>query len=261
MSAPVVDDVGAGPFVTHAVGAGLLAAYRGLVPAEARLADRGATLGTSIVDQWPTLQEYLQLYARHLSPAGVLLFGGAPDAGSRHTGIPFTGPAAARERLGLPARGDARSPAERAFWDAVALASPAAPPAPLESLFSTVHLAHARPFDAAPTRDVLDASARHALRLLQEARPQAAVAVGADALRVLADALGDPRVRDVAAIPEDGWCGHWPAGTSLLRYPFVEVPGERPFRVRLVPVPALDGPHADLAVSALGGVLAYAWAA
>lgn len=253
------------PFVTHAVGSSLLAAYRDLVPTEARLAEalapRGIRIGTSVADQWPVLHDYLNHYGRHLSPAGILVFGGAPDAGSRHTGIPFTGPQAARDRLGLSATGEGTSPSEAAFWDAVALASPLAGKAPIESLFGTVHLAHARPYDVEPTREVRDASAHHALRLLKETRPQAAVAVGTDALHVLARALGDARVLDVAAIPEDIWTTHWPAGTSLLRYPYVEVPVDQPFRMRLVPVPSLDGPHADAAVSALAGVLGYAWAA
>lgn len=253
--------MGTGPFVTHAVGGGLVAAYRELVAAEARLAEAGARVGASIVDQWPTLHAYLERYAQALSPAGVLVFAGAPDAGSSATGIPFTGPTAARERMGLAATGLGRSPSEAAFWDAVALAAPLANDAPLATLFRTVHLAHARPFAAEPTRAVLDASAQHVRRILEEARPQAAVAVGAHALDVLSRALSDPRVRDLAATPEDAWCRHWPAGTRLLQYPYVEVPAARPFRVRLVPVPALDGPHAEAAVSALGGVLAYAWAA
>ena len=251
--------MGLAPFTTHAVGASLLTAYRGLAPAEARLAEAGHRPGVSVVDQWPTLHHYLRAYARDLSPAGVLVFGGAPDAGSRRTGLPFTGPAAARERLGLPAEGGDASPDERAFWDAVALAAPVRDAASLRTLFSTVHLAHAQPFDVAPARPVLDASARHVQRLLEAARPQAAVAVGGHALDVLARALGDARVRDLAASPEDGWCRHWPAGTRLLEYPYVEVPAKRPFRARLVPVPALSGPHAEQAVSALGGVLAYAW--
>ena len=253
--------MGPAPFATHAVGTGLIAAYRGLVAAEARLAEAGHRPGASVADQWPTLHHYLRTYARLLSPAGVVVFGGAPDAGSRATGLPFTGPQAARERLGLDAAGEGESPQARAFWDAVALAAPVSDAAPLHALFSTVHLALARPFDVAPARAVMDASARHVLRVLEAARPQAAVAVGGHALEVLARALGDARVRDLAASPEEGWCRHWPAGTRLLAYPYVEVPAKRPFRVRLVPVPALDGPHADLAVSALGGVLAYAWGA
>lgn len=251
--------------MTHEVGTGILAAYRDLIASETRLSEelapQGIRFASSIVDAWPTLHDYLQHYARHLAPAGVVVFGGAPDAGSRMTGIPFTGPRAARDRLGISASGDATSPSEGAFWDAVAVASPVADRAPLESLFSTVHLAHARPFDVQATREVRDASARHALRILAETRPQAAVAVGADSLHVLARALGDARVLDVAAIPEDAWCRHWPAGTRLLQYPYVEVPVERPFRMRLVPMPALDGPHADLAVGSLASVLAYAWAA
>lgn len=257
--------MGTAPFVTQEVGSGLLAAYADLVTAEGRLSEelapRGIRFRSSVVDAWPSLQDYLNLYARHLAPAGVVVFGGGPDEGTRRTGIPFTGPLTARDRLGLSATGEAASPSEAAFWEAVDVASPISGGAPIESLFATVHLAHARPFDVEATREVRDASAKHALRILVETRPQAAVAVGTEALHVLARALGDTRVLDVAAIPEDIWCRHWPAGTGLLRYPYVEVPAARPFRMRLVPVPALDGPHAAEAVGALASVLAYAWSA
>lgn len=247
------------------VGSTLSAAYQDLLASESRLSEtlapRGIRFASSVVDQWPTLHDYLSLYGRSLSAAGVLVLAGGPDEGSRLTGVPFTGPAAARERLGLEARGEARSPSEDAFWDAVAIASPVADAVPLESLFSLVHLTHARPFDVEATPEVKDASARHVLRLLKETRPQAIVAVGHEALHVLARALGDARVLDVAAIPEGAWCEHWPPQTPLLRYPYVEVPVERPFRARLVPLPALDGPHRVEATESLAGVLAYAWAA
>lgn len=254
-----------GTAALEGVGSGLLLSYRDLLPAEARIAEalapRGLRIRSSVADAWSTLDEYVSQYGRHLAPAGVLVLGGGPDAGSRATGIPFVGPTAARERLGLRAEGEGRSPSETAFFDAVDIASPVAETVPLASLFASVHLAHARPFDVEATPEVRDASARHVLRLLKATRPQAIVAVGHEALHVVARALGDARVLDVAAIPEEAWTRHWPPGTPLLRYPYVEVPVERPFRARLVPVPALDGPLAADATEALAGVLAHAWAA
>ena len=244
------------------IGEHLLLAYRELVGAEARLSEalapRGLRVGASVAQQWPTLHEYLHLYARGTSPAGVLVLGGAPDEGSRATGIPFTGAAEARERLGLSAHGASRSPSGAAFWRAVEHARAAAAGAPMESLFGTVHLAHAIPFDYAPAPEVHDESARHVARMLRDARPQAVVAVGVDALATLARALHDADLAQLAAAPEETWVARWPPGTRLLDYPRREVPGDRPFRVRVVPVPALAGAHATSAERALERVLAYA---
>jgi len=247
------------------VAGGLLAAYRDLVPAEATLGELlardGARVGVSVVDRWPTLREYVQLYATGLAPAGALVLAGAPDAGSRATGVPFTGARFARETLGLAAAGDAASPLEGAFWGAVRDASAANSDAPVESLFGTAHLAHAVPFDVPQlTRPVLDASAAHVLRLLRETRPQIVLALGADALGVLARATGDARVRDVAELPERAWSARWSASVRLHECPFVDVPATLPFRARLLPVASLDGEDARTARGVLAGALARVWA-
>lgn len=244
----------------------LLLAYRALITDESkiaeRLAPRGLRIGASIVDQWPTLSDYVSMYAGALAPGGVLVLGGGPDEATRATGVPFTGPARARDVLGLsaPHVGQA-SHAEGAFWRAVETASRANGDAPLDSLFSTVHLAHARPFDAEPDHDVRDASARHVMRLLDDVRPQVTVAVGSEALFVLARALADNRLLDAAAIDEAQWPTLWPAGTRLSQYPYIDVPVARPYRTRLVPVPSLAGPHATPASDALASVFSYVWAA
>lgn len=98
-------------------------AYRDLIGEEARLGEtlsrRGLRIGATLADQWTTLHDYLSLYARGLSPAGMVVFGGRPDDGSRVTGIPFTGAVEAREALGLPALGPATSPGGAVFWRAV----------------------------------------------------------------------------------------------------------------------------------------------
>lgn len=245
------------------VGEGILAAYRDLLSAEARLGEmlspRGIRVGVSLVDQWPTLHEYLNLYARGLSPAGVLVLAGAPDEGSRHTGIPFTGAREARDALGIAATGSASSPSAAAFWRAVAQAQAACADAPLEALFGTLHLAHARPFDFDATAEVREASAQHVRRLLAEARPQAIVCLGPEPLATLGFALADPRIADLAAAPEESWAARYPAGTSLVRYPSVDVPAKMPFRARVIPVPALDGPRSNAGVGALASVLQNAW--
>lgn len=247
------------------VGGRLIVSYRDLIAAEARLGDalarRGARIGHSVVEQWPVLHDYLNLYARGLSPAGVLVLGAQPQDGALATGIPFTGPARARDALGLQARGDEAAPGEEAFWDAVARASAANAGAPVESLFGTVHLAHACPFDAPHGAEAMDAARRHVLRLLEETRPQAVVVVGAHALGIFARAVADPVVMDATVLDEGAWARIWPPGTPLLRYPSVEVPIERPFRARVVPVPALDGRHAGAAIETLTSIFAYAWAA
>lgn len=246
-------------------GQDLVLAYRDLPDAEARLGEtlsqRGVRVGVSVIDQWPVLQEYLDLYARGLSPAGALVLAGGPDEGSRATGIPFTGPAEAREALGLGATGDARSPGGAAFWRAVSQAQRAVEGAPVDALFGTVHLAHARPFDLPATaREVRAASSAHVRRLLVSARPQAVVTVGAEALATLGDALGDARFLDLAGAPESSWMARWPAGSRLGAYPIADVPGPRPFRVRVVPVPSLEGPSAEGSVDAIAALLATVWA-
>lgn len=247
-----------------AIGDALSVAYRELLVAEARLGEllspKGIRLGVSLADQWPTLRDYLALYASGLSPAGVLVLGGAPDAGSRFTGIPFTGAAEARATLGLDAPGEARSTSGAAFWRAVARAQEAAAGAPLESLFGTTHLAHAQPFDLAPTQEVRRASQAHVRRLLAEARPQVVVTVGSEALAALGETLDDARLSDFARVPEAQWATRYPAGTRMYAYPTADVAGARPFRVRVVPVPSLDGATADAGAAALERVLAYAWA-
>lgn len=245
----------------HGVGDALSLAYRDLIGAEARLGEtlsrRGVRIGATLADQWPTLQEYLNLYARGLSPAGIVVFAGRPDDGSRATGIPFTGAIEAREQLGLATKGAARSPSGDAFWRAVGIARAKAQDAPLESLLGSVHLAHAVPFDFTPGPEVAEASARHVLRVLECARPQAAIAVGADALATLGRALAQPDLVDLAAAPEARWGERWPAGTRLSAYPYAEVPLARPFRVRVVPVPSLTGAQAKAGERALAAAFSY----
>lgn len=250
--------------VVASVGEELLLAYRDLVGSEARLGEalgrRGLRLGASLADQWPVLHDHLHLYGRGLSPAGMLVLGGAPDEGSRHTGIPFTGPSEARRALGLDARGAASSPAGAAFWRAVEVARGAsAVTAPLESFFATVHLAHATPFDAPACPERSEASAQHVLRLLARLRPQAVVTVGAHALATLGDALGDQAVRDLARADEGAWSARWPPGSPLRAYPWAQPATSPAFRFRLVPVPDLAGPRASQAYACLSSVLALAW--
>lgn len=246
------------------LGDALVVAYRELLGAEARLGEtlspRGIQVGVSVADQWPTLHEYLHLYARGLSPAGLLVLGGAPDEGSRHTGIPFTSAADARDLLGLATgTAAARSPSAAAFWRAVERAREARDKAPLESLFGTMHMAHAQPFDLEPTPEVRQAAAAHVRRLLAEARPQVVVTVGRDALAALGDAVADPRLIDLSRAAEETWSAHYAPGTPLLRYPAVDVPGPRPFRARVVPLPSLSGDAAERATASLQHVLSAAW--
>jgi hypothetical protein len=222
----------------------LLHAYRDLVGHEARLAEalapEGLRLRASVAEQWPVVHDHLQLYARGLGRGGVLVLAGAPDAGSRLTGIPFTGPREARERLGLDAPGDAASPAGAAFWAALGEAPPSA-------VFNVAHLAHAVPFDVPPHAALRDAARRHVLGLLAILRPQAVVPVGALALRTLGHALGQRDLADLAQAPEAAWLARWPPGTPPLRAPGADVPLRPPFRVRLLPVPDLAGGHAAAA--------------
>ena len=247
--------------VTRLVGDEMGLAYRDLIGAEAKLGEalarRGIRIGATLADQWPVLHDYLSLYARGLSPAGMVVFGGRPDDGSRVTGIPFTGPDQARELLGLSARGDVASPSGAAFWRAVADARAAAQDAPLESLMGTVHLAHAMPFDFNPEPEVREASSRHVLRVLDAARPQAAVCVGAEALAALGRALHNNELVDLAAAKEFTWVERWPPGTRLASYPYAEVPTRRPFRLRVVPVPSLAGPQSAAAEKALVKAFSY----
>lgn len=244
------------------VGEQLVLAYRELIGAEARVGEalsrKGMRIGATVADQWSTLHEYLHLYARGLSPAGIVVFGGRPDEGSRATGIPFTGAQDARVHLGLAARGDSASPSARAFWGAVETARIAAQGAPMESLFGTVHLTHAVPFDAALTPEVSDLAKRHVLRILAEARPQAAVAVGAEALAALGRAVGNANIVELASARESTWIERWPPGTRLSQYPYTEVAGPRPFRMRVVPVPSLTGAHSERGSLALANVFSYA---
>lgn len=248
------------------MGEDLLLAYRELIRDEARLgeklAKRGLRVGVPIADQWSVLHDYLHLYAEGTSPAGMVVFGGAPDEGSRHTGIPFTG-APEASAMGLGARGQDASPAGAPFWGAVDRARRSAGEAPLESFFGTVHLTHAVPFDVhggVLTPEALDVSASHVLRILGALRPQAAVAVGADALAALARALRHHDLAQLAEAPETSWATRWPPTTPLRAYPYVEVPIPRPFRMRIVPVPSLVGPHFGWAEQTLGSVFAYALA-
>ncbi|MFA5860773.1 MAG: hypothetical protein WDA16_03670 [Candidatus Thermoplasmatota archaeon] len=242
----------------------LLSAYRDLVPAEAKLANaiaaRGIRVRSTVADQWSTLTDYVNLYGSGLSPAGVLVLGAGPDEGSKHTGIPFTGPRFARETLGLGARGDSQSPSEQGFWGAVQRASQLKGDAPLESFFGTVHLTHARPFNVESTHEVKDASARHITRILTHTRPQLIIPVGTEPLHLLARATGDTRLLDVASVGEESWLAHWGVGMRLLDYPYVDVPlRARPFRARLAPVPALDGAHAAQAAQALTSLFTRVW--
>lgn len=232
----------------------VLLAYRDLVGAEARLADalapRGISFRASVANQWPVIHDHLQIYGRGLGRAGLLVLAGAPDAGSRMTGIPFTGPREAREHLELEVAGDASSPAGETFWRAVA-------ELPLDPLFGVAHLAHAIPFDVEDAPEVREASRAHLTRLLALMRPQGVVAVGPAALAALGHALGQPDLVALGHAPEDAWASRWPPGTSLLRYPVAEVPLHPPFRVRVVPLPSLDGPHADLAATSMQRLLGW----
>lgn len=243
------------------LGEQLVLAYRELIGAEAQVGEalsrRGLRIGATLADQWPVLHEYLHLYARGLSPAGVVVFGGRPDEGSRATGIPFTGVRDARVHLGLATRGDAGSPSAAAFWGAVEKARLAAQGAPMETLFGTMHLAHAVPFDAALTPEVSELSSRHVLRILAEARPQAAVAVGAEAVAALGRAVGNFDLVALAGAEESTWVERWPPGTRLSQYPYTEVATARPFRMRVVPVPSLAGDHAERGGRALASVFSY----
>lgn len=252
-----------GSVAVTGVGEMLSLAYRDLIGEEARLGEtlsrRGLRIGATLADQWSTLHDYLSLYARGLSPAGMVVFGGRPDDGSRATGIPFTGAREARETLGLSVSGPATaaSPGAPVFWRAVDRARAEAKDAPLESLFGTVLLAHAQPFDFTPEPEVRDASAQHVLRVLAAARPQAAVCVGADALSTLGRALRMPDLVELAAGKESVWVERWPPGSRISSYPWAEVPCERPFRVRVVPVPALTGPQSAAAERALASAFSY----
>lgn len=245
------------------VGDDLALAYRDLIGAEARLgetlAKRGVHVGATLADQWPTLHDYLSLYARGLSPAGMVVLGGRPDDGSRATGIPFTGAAEARDHLGLASGGATRSPSGAAFWRAVGAARAAAQDAPVESLFGTVHLAHAQPFDFGSPEEpeVREAAAAHVLRVLGVARPQAVVCVGADALAMLGRALQNRDLVELAAADESAWVERWPPGARLFAYPWAEVPTKPPFRARVVPVPSLAGRHAALGERALASAFSY----
>lgn len=243
------------------VGERLALAYRDLIGDEARLGEtlsrRGVRIGATLADQWSTLDEYLGLYARGLSPAGMVVFGGRPDDGSRGTGIPFTGGPEARERLGLQSRAPSPSPSGAAFWRAVDIARAETP---IESVFGSIHLAHAQPFDFVPEPEVREASAAHVLRILDATRPQAIVCIGADALATLGRALRNPTIVDVAGTRETTWIERWPPGTRLSAYPYAEVPCARPYRARIVPVPSLVGPTSaageNVLVSAFSYVLA-----
>lgn len=240
---------------------GLDAAFRELFNMEARLAEvlarRGGRIRHSLMEQWPVLEEFLHLYARNLSPAGCLVLGGRPDEGSRHTGIPFTGPVQARERLGLSVKGDERSRAGDAFWMSVEEAQALSSDAPLESLFGTVLPAHAIPFSSdvhAP--ETLELSMQHVERLLRETRPQIVVAIGSDALTILGHTTGNEGIEDLARLDEAAWASHWPPGTRMLSYPRAESAG---CRFRVVPIPSLDGSARDVAAASLAHVLHYVW--
>lgn len=243
------------------VGELLSLAYRDLVGAEARLAEalapRGVHVGATLADQWPVLHEYLSLYARGLSAAGLVVLGGAPDAGSRATGIPFTGAPEARARMGLSVAGASESPSGAAFWRAVERARATAGDAPLESLFGTMHLTHAHPFDFGAHPEAADAAARHTLRVLEAARPQVVVAVGAEALATLGRALRNRDLVDLARGDESTWIERWPPGSRMVDHPYAEVPVPRPFRARVVPVPSLAGPCADAGERALAAAFSY----
>lgn len=245
------------PFVGDKLGL----AYRDLIGAEARIGEalalRGLRVGVPLADQWSVLHDYLGLYARDLSPAGMVVFGGRPDEGSCRTGIPFTGADEARDLLGLAVGGAARSPSSGPFWRAVQHARGAAQDAPLEALFGTVHLAHAIPFDFSPEPEVRAASVDHILRLLDAARPQAAVCVGADALATVGRALNNEAAVDLATTDESTWTEHWPPGTRPFSYPYAEVPVKNPFRVRIVPVPSLAGPSAAMGERTLAHAFSY----
>jgi len=246
---------------TELVGERLSLAYRDLIPEEARLGEalarRGIRIGAPLADQWTTLDEYLGLYGRGLSPAGMVVFAGRPDEGSRATGIPFTGAPEARDVLGLDARGDARSPAGAPFWRAVDAARAQAQGAPVEAFFGSVHLAHAQPFDFPPEPEVREAASRHVLRVLEATRPQAIACVGAAAVLVVGRALANSALVDLASAREGTWTERWPPGTRLSAFPYAEVPAARPYRARLVPVPSLVGATAALGERALAHAFSY----
>lgn len=243
------------------VGERLALVYRDLIGEEARLGEslsrRGIHIGATLADQWPVLHDFIHLYGRGLSPAGMVVFGGRPDDGSKRTGIPFTGAREARDLLGLAPQDGEASPSAAPFWRAV---DAARVDAPLESLFGTVHLAHALPFDFTPEPEVRQASAQHVLRVLDATRPQAAVCVGSEALASLGLALGNQDLVELAAARESVWVERWPPGSRLSAYPYAEVPASRPFRMRVVPVPALAGPQSAAGERTLVKALSYVMA-
>ncbi len=238
----------------------LVDSFRALFDAEATLAEqlsrRKETLHHSIIDQWPTLEEFLHIYGGGLGPAGVLVLAGAPDAESSRTGIPFTGPDQARAQLDLTTSGSGTSAAGVTFWDAVHDVQARNKNAPLESLFSTVFLAHAVPFAVdTPFPELKQACAQHTRRLLKVLRPQIVVTTGAIALDVLGLATQNTDLSELASTDEGNWTKHWPAGSRPLAYPSAEATT----RFRVAPLPALDGPHAAESRAALVHLLNYAW--
>ncbi len=239
----------------------LVRAHRDLFTAEARIAEvlggSGQRIAHSLIDQWPTLEEYLHLYGGALTPAGVLVLGGRPDVGSAQTGIPFTGPWEARRTLGLRANGNDRSPAGPAFWGAVSRVQEHMQGAPLEGLFSTVLLSHAIPFSIQGHPPALfEAAAQHLRSLLAIARPQIVVAAGSDALAMLGHAISDDAVEDLARVDESTWLDHWKPGSRVSKYPTADYKGAR---LSVVPVPSLAGEHAERSAASIEAILAYAW--
>lgn len=246
------------------VGHRIVEVHRALITTEGRLAEALASSHVHVVHpvaaSWITLQDHLQLYARDFVPGGLLMLAGRPDAGSRITGIPFTGPPQAREHLDLSASPGPASASGERFWRSVGHVQAAADGAPVASLLGTVMLAHARPLAfSTDVAEVLHAEAMHVRSLLAATRPQVVVAVGPDALTALGAALDDPNWAAIASAHEADWLERWPVRGSLMRHPTSDVPARPTFRTRVVPVPMLCGPHAEEAEAAITRILAYAW--
>lgn len=233
---------------------------------------RGLALTSPLAARWDVVQDFVDAYCRDLTPAGVLVVAPDPSVGGAvASGIPLTDAIRAREMLSLDCGGTLASPASAEFWRVVDGVRRATGEPPLESLFASVHLAHAIPFGLA-TRHGEPVSVPHRVhelpalqrasralleRLLATTRPQVVLCVGRlafESVAACADnahalggelALGWERVVLSRAY-----------SLGLAAYPRADFGS---FRARLVPVDALDGPWADHAQETLAGLLRDAW--
>jgi hypothetical protein len=218
---------------------------------------------------------FVETYASRLTPAGVLVVGAAPDAGgSARTGVPFTDERHAHDILGLPTSGRASEETATRFWGLLGEARVFAGLAPIEALFSTVHLAHAIPYGVAPAADPtasvpveravlrMPSLERHGLAQLAETiqacRPTVTVALGEFPYRFVArlarNRLALERLVDEEGFQELALSRRWPEGP----YPWAEFGG---FRSRLVPLAHLRSPLFEHTRANLLHILAEAWTA